>query len=374
MFSQPCHAGSPLAMKVVSAPTSALHIPSLDGLRAISILIVFFAHCGWEKTIPGGLGVTIFFFLSGYLITTLMRSEYLRNGQIHLGHFWMRRSLRILPNFYFVLVGSYLIPLVYHSLSSENLRTFWFQALHLTNYFIIFEGYSGFPAISGTGVYWSLAVEEHFYMLFPLLFIAMQRCGLQGRGQALLLAALCLLDALWRLHLIQVGGSAFQSNRTYMASDTRVDSILFGCIAAVWFNPALDGERLQESTWKFLLFPLGLGLMLISLGVRDPVFRESVRYSVQGVSLMLIFNAAIRFPGWSVFRWLNNSRVRFLGALSYSFYLVHFTVIGIMQAAWPTASKPVIALVSLMATLFVSCGLYYGIEKPCARLRHRYID
>jgi len=81
------------------------HIPSLDGLRAVSFLLVFVGHAGLDRFVPGGLGVTIFFFLSGFLITTLMRNEYERTGGVNLRHFWLRRALRILPPFYLVLTG-----------------------------------------------------------------------------------------------------------------------------------------------------------------------------------------------------------------------------------------------------------------------------
>lgn len=355
-------------------PYDVRHIPSLDGIRAVSIFIVFLAHCGWDQVIPGGLGVTIFFYLSGYLITTLLRVEFASNGRINLPHFWLRRSLRILPNFYIVLIASYLVSSFYSPLSADTARTFLAQAFHLTNYFIIESGYTGFPVFGGTGVYWSLAVEEHFYLVFPLLFIFLQHRGLSGRKQALVLGLLCLLILAWRLLLIADQGQGFHANRTYMGSDTRIDSILFGCISAVWLNPKLDGDLGPEKLWKFLLLPFGLCLLAFSLVVRSPEFRESLRYTIQGLSLLLIFNAAIRYPHWLAFSWLNTPPVRFLGAISYSFYLVHFTIVGMVRHALPTAPTVAIVLASLALTMLISCALYFGIEKPCTRLRHSFID
>jgi peptidoglycan/LPS O-acetylase OafA/YrhL len=85
------------------------HIPSLDGLRAASFLLVFAAHAGLKDIIPGAFGVTVFFFLSGYLITTLMRGEVSRTGRVSLTSFYLRRALRILPPFYIVLVAATLL-------------------------------------------------------------------------------------------------------------------------------------------------------------------------------------------------------------------------------------------------------------------------
>ena len=88
------------------------HIPSLDGIRAVSFLLVFAAHTGLGRFVPGELGVTIFFFLSGYLITTLMRSEFERTSSVDLMYFWLRRALRILPPFYLVVLAATLVALI----------------------------------------------------------------------------------------------------------------------------------------------------------------------------------------------------------------------------------------------------------------------
>ena len=87
-------------------------IPSLDGIRAVSILIVFVAHLGYDNIVPGGLGVTVFFFLSGYLITTLLRRELAKNGAISLPQFYLRRVLRILPPLYLIVGGATLLAVV----------------------------------------------------------------------------------------------------------------------------------------------------------------------------------------------------------------------------------------------------------------------
>jgi len=92
-----------------SVATTSRHIPSLNGIRAGSFLIVFGSHALGGSLIPGGLGVTVFFFLSGYLITTLMRAEYEKNATVSLRHFWLRRALRILPPLYLVVLGSVLL-------------------------------------------------------------------------------------------------------------------------------------------------------------------------------------------------------------------------------------------------------------------------
>src|SRR4029077_21192748 len=148
-----------------------LHIPSLDGLRALSFLIVFLAHAGLDRVVPGGFGVTVFFFLSGYLITTLMRIEAERTGKVSLKNFYLRRALRILPPFYIVFVAATIFGEIGFLRGDVRPRLLpvALQAMHLSNYWIAAKGWSGIA--TGTGVYWSLAVEEHFYLLFPAIFL-----------------------------------------------------------------------------------------------------------------------------------------------------------------------------------------------------------
>ena len=348
---------------------STRHIPSLDGLRAVSFLLVFVAHAGLEQYVPGGLGVTIFFFLSGFLITTLMRSEYERNSAINFGHFWLRRALRILPPFYLVLFAAVIASMTLqpHSVAPAPVAA---QALHYSNYWIIFHGYDGLPA--GTGVYWSLAVEEHFYVFFPWLFSSIRASRVSARGQAAIFWGLCALVLLWRCLL--VFKYHVVENRTYMASDTRLDSILFGCALAVWKSPVLDDVGLCERRWKFLYVPLALLVMGGCFVVRSQEFRETLRYSLQGLALTVLFVAAIRFCHWQAFRWLNLRPMVFVGLLSYSLYLLHYAVLSALQLTLPSVPTLPRAILALALSIGLSWIIYVMIEKPCARLRKKLAD
>src|ERR1700733_14513831 len=111
-------------------PTNdALHLPSLDGIRAVSFLLVFAAHAGLGDVIPGGFGVTVFFFLSGYLITTLLRIEHDATGTVSLRQFYLRRALRILPPFYLVLALAALAAWLGVIAGGLSARALLFQAL-----------------------------------------------------------------------------------------------------------------------------------------------------------------------------------------------------------------------------------------------------
>ena len=347
------------------------HIPSLDGLRAVSFFIVFLAHAGLDRVVPGGFGVTVFFFLSGYLITTLMRLEAEKTGHVSLRHFYLRRALRILPPFYIVLLMTTALGEVDLLRSDAPLQGIAIasQMFHISNYWIATHGWGGVPI--GTGVYWSLAVEEHFYLIFPAVFLVLRRMHLAGRQMAFVLWGSCAIVFVWRCVLVLLLHASV--DRTYLCSDTRVDSILFGCALAIWNNPVLDrpGPRALAATfWPPVFLSAGVALLLVTFVVRGSVFRETLRYTLQGIALTPVFITAVRFPQWPVFRLLNWQPMRFVGALSYSLYLVHQAVIaGLAQHS--RLGDVGRALLALALSLAIAWGMYRVVELPCARLRRR---
>lgn len=345
-----------------------LQIPSLDGLRAISFLLVFVAHSGLEKVVPGGFGVTTFFFLSGFLITTLMRLEERKTGTVNLKGFYLRRIFRILPPFYLTLMLATVLAAAGFVPGKLEASPMQALMLHFGNYWFAFNGGSGVPA--GTGVYWSLAVEEHFYLLFPILYLVTRRLGLAGKLQASLFLVLCAAIVVWRCVLVLRFGVA--EDRTYLASDTRFDSILFGCALAVAMNPVVDRPVGSDRLWKRVLFPAGVALLLFTFVYRAPWFRESIRYTLQGIGLTPIFISAMRFPEWGPFRLLNTKFVAFLGVLTYSLYLVHHVVLYTVHYHLPTWHPALLSLVALAISIAFSLAMYHYVEKPLGRLRKRF--
>jgi peptidoglycan/LPS O-acetylase OafA/YrhL len=346
---------------------SVQHIPSLDGLRALSFLLVFAGHVGLDRYVPGGFGVTVFFFLSGFLIASLMRVEFARFGAVDLGQFWLRRALRILPPFYLVLLLATLLATLIEPGANVSEGAVVARALHVTNYWLIFHGYAGEPP--GTGVYWSLAVEEHFYLLYPWLYLAMQKLRVSAARQAQLFWILCALVLLWRCVLVLA--LRVPADRTYMGSDTRLDSILFGCALALWKNPVLDPPALAARVWKYVVTPLAILLLVVCMAIPNPEFRETMRYSLQGVALTFLFVAVIRFQDTAYFRILNWRPIAFIGVLSYSLYLLHYAVILGVRNTLSSLHPALQGLIALLVSLTLAGAIYVLVERPCARLRRR---
>jgi peptidoglycan/LPS O-acetylase OafA/YrhL len=342
------------------------HLPSLDGLRGASFLLVFLAHAGLGGWVPGGFGVTVFFFLSGFLITTQLRLEQDATGGLSLRRFYLRRALRILPPFYLVLALAVAATELGWLAGRATLPAVSAIGLHAANYWVIAAGYGGQPA--GTGVYWSLAVEEHFYLLFPALLLLLAHALPRRRAQASVLWSVCLVILAWRCVLVYVAHAS--TDRTYVATDTRADSILYGCALALAAHPALDGPSfLSSTTWKRWLVPAAIALLLVTFVCRDDGFRESFRYTLQGLALYPVFIVALRWPSWGPFAILNTKPAAFLGELSYALYLVHHVVLDALE---PLLGRGVLrGVAGLAVSLVIAWAIHRLVEKPCARLRRR---
>jgi peptidoglycan/LPS O-acetylase OafA/YrhL len=241
------------------------------------------------------------------------------------------------------------------------------QALYLTNYDIIATNWWDGRA-PGSWIYWSLAVEEHFYLFFPLLYLLLLRALPDRKRQLAVVLGLCALVLAWRCFL--VFGLHVSKERTYIATDTRIDSILFGCALAVVGNPVIDRSRFSDASWKYVWLPLGLLGLLASFLLKGQDLQQSVRYSLQGVALVPVFVCAMRFPNWFAFRILNWRWVAFLGVLSFSLYLVHPTVLYGLDRYFqlPLLARGVAAGAISVA---LALGIYVLVERPAARLRRR---
>lgn len=329
-------------------------------------MLVFVAHAGWYYIVPGGFGVTIFFFLSGYLITTLLRREYERTGDISFRKFYLRRAYRIFPPLYIVLFLIYLLAVsgaIDHQMRWEAILS---QVLFWTNYYNIAHGGGYF--VPTTGVYWSLAIEEHFYFIFPLLFwFSVKSWGYTGAAR--LFVVLCVVALVWRSWLALEVGVSWKY--TYAATDTRFDSLLFGCILGVWSNPVyLQGSKPPEwRTWHSMLMAISLSLLLVTFLYRAPEFRETLRYTIQGIALLPLFWLAIRYSDKWFFCWLNWAPVRFMGLISFTFYLCHG--ISLEFAGFLTEAKIPRAFLGFIIALVISYAMYVWVEKPIARYRKR---
>jgi peptidoglycan/LPS O-acetylase OafA/YrhL len=349
----------------MSAPKET-YLPSLDGIRAVAVIVVFISHAGWDGIVPGGLGVTIFFFLSGYLITTILRKEYESTCSISLKNFYLRRVYRIMPPMYLVLLIVLLLWKIGIFQGHITIGGLAAQAAQMTNYYLLAVKEPGIAP--HTSVFWSLAVEEHFYLLFPVFFVfCLKRWTYPTIARLFLTICLCIL--IWRCVIVL--GFRPSNFRTYWGTDTRIDSILFGCIMGIWMNPALDNDqRFPDSRIAGTVFvSMSVILLVISLVFRNNLFRETVRYTLQGIALFPLFWFAVRHAEWSIFKPLNAGPARFVGLVSYTFYLSHTSILELIKPYFE--DRVTVAFLGFMMTVLFSSIVYFTVELPFARLRRR---
>lgn len=346
--------------RAMSAPPLLMsRIPALDGIRTIAVLLVMCAHGGLDRVIPGGLGVTVFFFLSGYLITSLMRSENRQTGTVSLAQFYIRRFIRILPPLYISLVlcemliasGVFVLPRAPEWLGVVS-QVFFFQ-----NYASLFGNPIGIPL---TGI-WSLAVEEHFYMFFPLCYVFLVR-KLSQKQQLLFCLLVCAIPLGFRTYYAL---TLADYSANYNWSHTRLDSIMFGVSLALFNNPRLDRDAWRPHSTHVIV---ALGILFLSLVVRDELFRQTLRYTLQGAALYILFSYAI----WDSGRLASLLASPFsvvVARYSYTLYLIHLPLLLLVRQF--ISIRPLSVSVAYALAFLYAAAMYRWVERPLAAWRHR---
>jgi peptidoglycan/LPS O-acetylase OafA/YrhL len=330
------------------------HVPVLDGFRALAIIVVMVAHAGAGKVIPGGFGVTIFFFLSGYLITTLMRVEATRTGSIDLRDFYLRRSIRILPPLYVTAALTAFLTVSGLIAAKLTFGSVVLDGLFLTNYAQQFPASFNHPLSMPL---WSLDVEEHFYIILSTLFAAVFVRWSPRRA-----AAACAIGCVAVLGIRLFNVIALPDySLNYYWSHTRLDSILFGCCLALWQNPAVDEAPWRPKRWHVLA---AIFVLVACIGIRSQAFRETVRYSLQGMALFVLFTAALQDVGVSR-RILGSTALRWIALISYTLYLVHMPAFAVLEHY----NVPAAPLLGIVLSVLYATAMYWFVEAPLGRWR-----
>jgi peptidoglycan/LPS O-acetylase OafA/YrhL len=337
------------------------NIPSLDGMRAISILLVIVGHTNdhfrqWIKLPPRAYllfahtGVLVFFVISGFLITSLLLKELQATRSIHLLRFYLRRAFRIFPPFYFYL--GIVLLLTFWGILQTPLSAFLSAATYTLDYY--FGPGGGNVSLQHI---WSLSVEEQFYLVWPavLLFFGRRNSVRVAIGLIVISPATRVLTYYFLApeHRAMVG-------RMFHSS---VDTIMFGCLLAlIW-----ESERFHRwlRVWGGSL-PLAVAVLFLCL--LDPwldlrfggSYSLTVGMTLEGVSICLIIAFVIRRSETLPGRVLNTRVMRHIGIISYSLYLWQSMLLGAADRYFPF---------NLLAVLACAEISYWAVERPALRLR-----
>ena len=345
------------------------YLPGLDGLRALAVIAVLLYHAELPW-IPGGfLGVEIFFVISGYLITTLLLEERRQRGRIDLVGFWMRRARRLLPALYLLLVVTLVFAVVFLPGEVARLRSDALAAFgYVTNWYLIVGEESYFEAVGRPSLLqhlWSLAVEEQFYVLWPLLLVTGMML-FRGRALPVVLAG-AVGSALLMATLYQPG---VDPSRIYYGTDTRAAGLLLGAALAFVWVPGRFGRRTGG------IAPLVLDVVgLAALGAlvwfclwldqyQSFLFQGGFALVAlaTGVVIMIAVHPRARLLGAGL---LGRQPLRWIGLRSYGIYLWHWPVFMVTR---PELDVPIdgwpLLILRLAATVVLADLSYRFVETP----------
>ncbi len=350
-------------------------MPALDGLRAVAIASVLVYHGGFGWAAGGNLGVNVFFVLSGFLITLLLLEEWTRTATIRLGAFWARRARRLLPALLVLLGGILLYAWLFAptgtqaSLRGDALSTLFYVG----NWHQIVTGQSYFAHVSAPSPLlhtWTLAIEEQFYLVWPLVVLGVLTLR---RSTRVLLAVTLTGVALSALEMAVRYHNGMDASRLYYGTDTRAQDILVGAAAGILIlrtTPAIGRSANHRYSLLAIAAAIGFGAVWWVTG-SDSSFLYRGGFLLADLMVALVIVGASKGPRGLVARALSLGPVRYLGRISYGLYLWHWPVFLVLDhARTGLEGVELFALRCSVSLVFAVCS-WYVVEKPVRQLSFR---
>ena len=355
------------------------YLPSIDSLRALAVLAVIIYHVD-VNYLPGGfLGVDLFFVLSGYLISSLIIKEYRKTGSLNLYNFYIRRARRLLPAVYFMITVGLVVMVLFNEvlLRKSHLDAIfgyiyssnWWYIFHKLDYFDSFGAQSPFKHL------WSLAIEEQFYMIFPLLFLLVNRKKKSKDGTYKLnknflyvVLGLILVSLIAHILLFDINNIS----RIYFGTDTRAFSLLVGVVGAILYP--MERLHAKVTPQQNMLYSV---VSLVSIATLITVMIYTSEYNtllyrggfllVAILGLIVIISSGKQHTLMS--RLLSFKPVVFIGKISYSLYLWHFPVLVLTTPVSEIGNPNIIfVILRVVLTFVLATASYMFVETPIRKL------
>jgi peptidoglycan/LPS O-acetylase OafA/YrhL len=347
------------------------YIPALDGWRALSIGLVLLHHSQVRCSIPvlgallqslsraGEVGVELFFSISGLLICSRLLDEESRSGAISIRNFYLRRFFRIVPAAFFYLLTLALLA-AFRLIPLPALD--WFGALFFFRNYVMLHDYIQHSPLAlhwYTGHFWSLSIEEHFYLFLPAVLVTFKRT------RVWMLLFITIAITFRRAVLAHLLHADYQFN---FRTDTHADALLIPAMIALVLYPLArnPAARQRITAWSFsLLLAIEIGLLTLPI----PMF-----FTLQAIVLAFLILSTVLHPQAFAGRILEYRPMRWIGRISYSLYLWQQLFFGADIVAGPAhlawLRQPPWNLLALMACASFS---YYVIERPMVRFGHNFV-
>ena len=377
------------------------YLPGLDGMRALAVVAVMIYHANHEWLSGGFLGVEVFFVISGYLITLLLIAEHERRGRVDLAQFWKRRFRRLLPALFVMMAALAIYMAIFRRTPLGRTRgDFAGGLLYGSNWYqiVVGQGYTAAEAFVPLRHLWSLAVEEQFYLIWPLLMVAVlaRRSGrdlprvalwFAGASTAVAVAvavlfhsgdvaAACTADQ--RQGYWTVLGRCISINESlYLGTFSRAGGLLLGAAFAMVWRPMalLRGPMRHQARTLDVIGVLGLlllGWLTFTMWLSEGGRQFGIRFDgalfrggflLTGIATIMVI-AAVTHQFGAMGRLLGNPLFNWIGTRSYGLYLYHWPIYQIIRGQAGLALKPMQFVVAMLLTVPITEASYHFVEVP----------
>lgn len=349
-------------------PISPRYMPGLDGIRAVAVIAIIIYHLNPQWLWGGFLGVDTFFVISGYLITSLLLTEYHNTGKIELTSFWLRRVKRLIPAVLFLVMGVLVLTLIFMPTEIQKVRADSIAAIfYVSNWWYIMQNVDYFEqfAVQPLKHLWSLAIEEQFYLVFPIVLLGLLSFIRRLKSIRIIFLILLVISMITMMVLYVPNENVA---RVYFGTDTRIQTLLMGVLLAlVW--PPFQLKAKVNRKMRMMIDTAGVvGLAILFICFKFVSETNSILYYggfflISAVTLLVIASSV--HPSGYFAKFLGNKVFTFIGSRSYSLYLWHYPIIVLIHHQFVQGQiPPLVYVVEILLMVLMAEFSYKFIEQP----------
>ncbi len=349
-------------------PINPRYMPGLDGVRAVAVIAIIIYHLNPQWLSGGFLGVDTFFVISGYLITSLLLTEYHNTGKIKLMSFWLRRVKRLIPAVLFLVMGVIVLSLIFMSTEIQKVRADSIAAIfYVSNWWYIMQNVDYFEqfAVQPLKHLWSLAIEEQFYLVFPIVLLSLLSFIRRLKSIRIIFLILLVISMIAMMVLYVPNENVA---RVYFGTDTRIQTLLMGVLLALVWPPFQLKAKVNRQMRTMIDTAGVVGLAILFICFKFVSETNSILYYggfflISTVTLLVIASSV--HPSGYFAKFLGNKVFTFIGSRSYSLYLWHYPIIVLIHHQFVQGQiPPLVYVVEILLMVLMAEFSYKFIEQP----------
>ncbi|EJL9346338.1 acetyltransferase [Staphylococcus pseudintermedius] len=349
-------------------PINPRYMPGLDGVRAVAVIAIIIYHLNPQWLSGGFLGVDTFFVISGYLITSLLLTEYHNTGKIELMSFWLRRVKRLIPAVLFLVMGVIVLSLIFMPTEIQKVRADSIVAIfYVSNWWYIMQNVDYFEqfAVQPLKHLWSLAIEEQFYLVFPIVLLSLLSFIRRLKSIRIIFLILLVISMIAMMVLYVPNENVA---RVYFGTDTRIQTLLMGVLLALVWPPFQLKAKVNRQMRTMIDTAGVVGLAILFICFKFVSETNSILYYggfflISTVTLLVIASSV--HPSGYFAKFLGNKVFTFIGSRSYSLYLWHYPIIVLIHHQFVQGQiPPLVYVVEILLMVLMAEFSYKFIEQP----------